>query len=160
MMAAGFKPVQRLSGVSGRVLPTPLFRPSETRRKPGLFWATLAHPGNCDMAEMSPSQQRRTARRRKAAVIRAVEYLNAGLTGLSGVRPGTAEKQVRGSPQPMSTAKALVKDWRRRHRSLATKPTPRDERAQLIHTAYAIELGHAWPAGHGIELTNERGNHV
>ena len=112
------------------------------------------------MAEMSPSQQCRTARRRKAAVTRAIEYLNAGLTGLSGVRPGTAEKQVRGSPQPMSTAKALVKDWRRRHRSLATKPTPRDERAQLIHTAYAMELGHAWPAGHGIELMNERGNHV
>ena len=103
------------------------------------------------MADMCPSQQRRTARRRKAAVMRAVEYLNAGLTGLSGVRPGTAEKRVRQSPQPMTTAKALVKDWRRRHRSLATKPTPRDERAALIRAACAMELGHAWPVGHGTE---------
>ncbi len=107
--------------------------------------------GKCDMADMCPSQQRRTARRRKAAVTHASEYLNAGLTGLSGVRPGTAEKRVRQSPQPMSTAKALVKDWRRRHRSLATKPRPRDERAQLIQFAYAAELGHAWPADHGAE---------
>ena len=37
MTTAGFKPVQGLSGVSGRVLATPLFRPSERRRKPGLF---------------------------------------------------------------------------------------------------------------------------
>ncbi len=112
------------------------------------------------MADLSPSQQRRAAKRRKAAVMRAVEYLDAGLTGLSGVRTGTAEKRVRQSPQPMSTARALVKDWRRRHRSVATKPRPRDERAQLIHTAYAMELGHAWPTGSGAELMNDRGNHV
>ncbi len=152
MMAAGLKPVQGLSEVSGRVLPDPLFRPSETRRKRGLFWATLARPGNSDMAELNPSQQRRAAKRRKAAVMRAVEYLNAGLTGLSGVRLGTAEKRVRESSQPMSTAKALVKEWRRRHRSLATtKPPPQDERAALIQTAYAMELGHVWSTGHGAE---------
>ncbi len=104
------------------------------------------------MTDMSPSQQRRAAKRRKAAVTRAIEYLNAGLTGLSGVRKGTAEKRVRESSQPMSTAKALVKDWRQRHRSLATKPrSSLDERAVLIRTACAMELGHAWPAGHGTE---------
>jgi hypothetical protein len=47
----------------------------------------------------------------------------------------------------MSTGKALLKDWRRRHPRLATKPKPRDERAELIRTAYAMELGHGWPAG-------------
>ena len=103
------------------------------------------------MADMSPSQQRRAAKRRKAAVTRAIEYLNAGLAGLPSVRKGTAEKRVHQSPQPMSTAKALVKDWRRRHRNLAPRLPPRDERAALIQTAYAMELGHAWPTGHGME---------
>ena len=37
MMVAGLRPAQRLSGLSGRVLPAPLFRPPERRRKPGLF---------------------------------------------------------------------------------------------------------------------------
>ena len=103
------------------------------------------------MADLSPSQQRRAAKRREAAVERAVEYLNVALTVLLAVRKGTAEKRVRESSQPMSTAKSLVKDWRRRHRSLAMKPRPRDERVALIRAACAMELGHAWPAGHGTE---------
>ncbi len=103
------------------------------------------------MAEMNPSQQRRTVRRRKAAVRRAVEYLNAGLAVLPGARKGSAERLVRESPQPMTMAKSLVKDWRRRHRSLATKPAPRDERVALIQAACAMELGHTWPASHGTE---------
>ena len=73
------------------------------------------------MTDMSPSQQRRAAKRRKAAVERAVEYLNVALACWPAVRKGTAEQRVRSSLQPMSTAKALVKDWRRRHRSLATR---------------------------------------
>ncbi len=96
---------------------------------------------------MSPSQKRRSATRRKAAVERAVVYLNAGLAGLPGVRKGTAEKRVRESAQPMSTAKGLVMDWRRRHPRSATKPKPRDDRAALIRAAYTMELGHGWPAG-------------
>ena len=40
-----FKPVQSLSCAAGRVLPDPLFRPPETRRKPSLFLATLARLG-------------------------------------------------------------------------------------------------------------------
>ncbi len=103
------------------------------------------------MADMSPSQQRRAAKRRKAAVTRAVEYLNVALEVLPGARKGSAERQVRESPQPMTTAKALVKDWCQRHRSLATMPPPLDERAGLIQTAYTMELGHGWPAGYGVE---------
>ncbi len=103
------------------------------------------------MTDMSPSQRRRAVKRRKGAVARAVEYLNVGLAGLPAVRKGTAEKRVRESSQPMTTAKALVKDWRRRHRSLATEPRPEDERAVLIRTAYAMELGHSWPVGQGTE---------
>ncbi len=112
------------------------------------------------MVNIRTWRERAQARRRGAAVARAVEYLNAGLAVLPDARKGSAERQVHESPQPMSMAKAIVKGWRQRHRSLATKPRPRDERAQLIHTAYAMELGHAWPVGHGIELMNERGNHV
>ena len=103
------------------------------------------------MADIRTWRERAQAKRREAAVERAVEYLNVALVGLPTVRKGTTEKQVRESPQPMSTAKALVKGWRQRHRSLATKPRPRDERAVLIQAACAIELGHAWPAGHGTE---------
>ena len=98
------------------------------------------------MTDMSPSQQRRAIRRRKAAVGRAIRYLNEGLAGLPGVRKGTAEKRVRASAQPMSTAKALVKEWRGRRRASAAEP-PVDDRAALIRAAYAIELGHGWPAG-------------
>ena len=98
------------------------------------------------MTDMSPSQQRRKVRRRKAAVERALRYLNEGLAGLSGVRKGTAGKRIRDSAQPMSTAKALVKEWHRRGRaSVATRPV--DDRAALIRIAYAMELGHGWPAG-------------
>ncbi len=100
------------------------------------------------MADMSPSQQRRAAKRRKAAVTRAVEYLNAGLAGLPSVRKGTAEKRVHQSPQPMSTAKALVKEWHGRKRASAATP-PVDDRAALIRAAFAMELGHGWPASHG-----------
>ena len=98
------------------------------------------------MTDMSPSQQRRAIRRRKAAIERALRYLNEGLTGLPGVRKGTAEKRIRTSSQPMSTAKAQVKGWRGRRRASAATP-PADDRAALIRTAYAMELGHGWPAG-------------
>ncbi len=98
------------------------------------------------MTDMSPSQKRRSAKRRKAAVGRAVAYLNAGLAGLPGVRKGTAEKRVRESAQPMSTAKALVKEWHGRRRNSAAEP-PVDDRAALIRAAYTMELGHGWPAG-------------
>ena len=109
------------------------------------------------MADLSPSQQRRAVKRRKAAVGSAVEYLNVAMEMLPGARKGNAERQVRESPQPMTTAKALVKDWCQHHRSLEPTPTltstprPRDERAALIRAACAMELGHAWPAGHGTE---------
>ena len=98
------------------------------------------------MTDMNPSQQRRTIRRRKAAVGRALRYLNEGLAGLPGARKGTAEKRIQDSSQPMSTAKALVKEWRSRRRASAAEP-PVDDRAALIRAAYAIELGHGWPAG-------------
>ncbi len=98
------------------------------------------------MTDMSPSQQRRAIRRRTAAVERAIRYLNEGLAGLPGVRKGTAEKRVRDSAQPMSTAKALVKEWRGRKRASAATP-PVNDRAALIRAAYAMELGHGWPAG-------------
>ena len=98
------------------------------------------------MTDMSPSQQRRAIRRRKAAIEGALRYLNEGLAGLPGVRKGTAEKRVRDSSQPMSTAKALVKEWHGRKRASAATP-PVDDRVALIQAAYAIELGHGWPAG-------------
>ncbi len=100
------------------------------------------------MTEIRTWRERAQIKRRKAAVGRALRYLNEGLAGLPGVRKGTAEKRIRDSVQPMSTAKALVKDWRRRHPRMATKPAPPvDDRAVLIRTAYAMELGHGWPAG-------------
>ena len=100
------------------------------------------------MTDMSPSQQRRAIKRRKAAVEGALRYLNAALAVLPGVRVGTAEKRIRQSPRPMSTAKSLIKDWRRQHPREAPKPAPPvDDRAALIRAAYAMELGHGWPAG-------------
>ena len=102
------------------------------------------------MIDMSPSQQRRAAKRRRAAVERAIRYLNLGLAGLRGIRWGTAEKRVRESSQPMGTAKALVKEWHGRRRASTAAP-PIDDRAALIRAAYAMELGHGWPAGHGTE---------
>ncbi len=98
------------------------------------------------MTDMSPSQQRRAIRRRKAAITGAIRYLNEGLAGLPGVRKGTAEKRIRDSSQPMNTAKALVKEWHGRKRASAATP-PVDDRAGLIRAAYAMELGHGWPAG-------------
>ncbi len=98
------------------------------------------------MTDMSPSQQRRAIRRRKAAVTGALRYLNEGLARLPGVRKGTAEKRVRESAQPMSTAKSLVKQWHGRKRSSAAT-LPIDGRAALIRAAYAMELGHGWSAG-------------
>ncbi len=47
--------------------------------------------------------------------------------------------------QPMSTAKALVKEWHGRKRATAAT-TPVDDRAALIRTAFAMEMGHSWPA--------------
>ncbi len=98
------------------------------------------------MTDMSPSQRRRAVKRRKGAVERALRYLNEGLAGLPGVRKGTAEKRIRESSQPMGTAKALAKEWRSRRRVSAAEPLI-DDRAALIRAAYAIELGHGWPAG-------------
>ncbi len=46
----------------------------------------------------------------------------------------------------MSTAKALVKEWHGRKRASAATP-PVDDRAALIRAAFAMELGHGWPAG-------------
>ncbi len=103
------------------------------------------------MTDMNPSQQRRAIRRRKAAIKGALRYLTEGLAGLPGVRKGTAEKRVRESPQPMSTAKALVKEWRGRGRAGAA-PAPANDRAALIRAAYAMELGHGWPAGNRAEV--------
>ena len=100
------------------------------------------------MTEIRTWRERAQIKRRKAAIKGALRYLHEGLAGLPGVRKGTAEKRIRESAQPMSTAKALVKDWRRRHPRMATKPTPPvDDRATLIRAAYAMELGHGWPAG-------------
>ena len=103
------------------------------------------------MTDMSPSQQRRANKRRKGAGERAIRYLNLGLAGLPGVRMGTAERRVRESVQPMSTAKALVKEWRGRGRAGTTQAPAANDRAALIRTAYAVELGHAWPAGDRVE---------
>ena len=103
------------------------------------------------MEHVKTWQERATAKRRKAAVERALRYLNEGLAGLPGARKGTAERRVRECAQPMTTAKALVKEWSQRHRRLVTKPKPRDKRAALIRAAFAMEMGHGWPAGHGTE---------
>ncbi len=100
------------------------------------------------MTDMSPSQRRRAVKRRKGAVERALRYLNEGLAGLPGVRKGTAERRVRASSQPMNAAKALVKEWHGRKRASAATP-PVDDRAALIRAAFAMELGHGWPASHG-----------
>ncbi len=98
------------------------------------------------MTDMSPSQKRRAVRRRKASIDGALRYLNEALAGLPGARKGTAEKRVRDSAQPMSTAKALVKGWHGRKRVSTASVPPVDDRAS-IRTAYAMELGHGWPAG-------------
>ena len=98
------------------------------------------------MSDVKTWRERAAAKRRRAAVERALRYLNEGLAGLQGVRKGTAEKRVRESAQPVSTARALVKGWRGRKRASAATP-PADDRAALIRAAYAMELGHGWPAG-------------
>ena len=98
------------------------------------------------MTEIRTWRERAQIKRRSAAVERAVRYLNEGLAGLPGVRKGTAEKRVRDSSQPMSTAKALVKDWHGRKRASAATP-PADDRAALIRAAFAMEMGHGWPEG-------------
>ena len=123
------------------------FRRPESRRNPGLFWPTLAHGGYHPVTDMSPSQKRRAIRRRKASVEGALRYLREGLAGLPGVRKGTAEKRIRESSQPTTTARALVKGWRGRKRASAATP-PVDDRAAFIRVAYAMELGHGWPAGY------------
>ncbi len=98
------------------------------------------------MSDVKTWRERVAAKRRKGAVEGALRYLNEGLAGLPGARKGTAEKRVRDSAQPMSTAKALVKGWRSRKRVSAATP-PVDDRAVLIRTAFAMEMGHGWPAG-------------
>ncbi len=97
------------------------------------------------MEQVKTWRERAAAKRRRAAVERAIRYLNEGLAGLPGVRKGTAEKRVRDSAQPMSTAKALVKEWCGRKRASAATP-PVDDRAALIRAAFAMEMGHGWPA--------------
>ena len=99
------------------------------------------------MTDMRPSQKRRAVRRRKASIEGALRYLNEALAGLPGARKGTAEKRIRDSAQPMSTAKALVKEWRSRKRASAATVPPVDDRAALVRAAYSMELGHGWPAG-------------
>ncbi len=98
------------------------------------------------MSDVKTWRERAAAKRRKAAIKGAIRYLNEALAGLPGIRKGTAEKRIRDSAQPMSTAKALVKEWRRRKRASAATP-PVDDRAALIRAAYAMEMGHGWPAG-------------
>ena len=98
------------------------------------------------MSDVKTWRERAAAKRRKASIDGALRYLNEGLAGLPGARKGTAEKRVRDSAQPMSTAKALVKGWRSRKRVSAATP-PVDDRAVLIRTAFAMEMGHGWPAG-------------
>ncbi len=98
------------------------------------------------MGDVKTWRERAAAKRRKGAVERALRYLNEGLAGLPGVRKGTAEKRITDSAQPMSTAKALVKEWRSRRPASAATP-PADDRAAMIRTIYAMELGHGWPAG-------------
>ncbi len=134
------------SRLQGRYLPDSHFDARKAAEIQGFFWAALAHGGYCSVTDMSPSQQRRAIRRRKAAVTGALRYLNEGLARLPGVRKGTAEKRVRDSSQPMTTAKAFVKEWHGRKRAFAATP-PADDRAALIRAAYAMELGHGWPAG-------------
>ena len=46
MTTADLSPAQRVLGVLARVVATPLFRPSQTRRKRGLFRATLRGLGS------------------------------------------------------------------------------------------------------------------
>jgi hypothetical protein len=91
------------------------------------------------MEHVATRRERASRKRRQAAVDRAMRYLREGLTGLD-VRPGTAEQQIEASPRPMATAKALVRDWRRREPRVLT-------RNDLIRRAYRVELGHAWPTG-------------
>ncbi len=98
------------------------------------------------MTDIRTWRERAQIKRRKAAVAGALRYLNEGLAGLPGARKGTAEKRVRESSQPMSTAKALVKEWHGRKRAPAATP-PANDRAALIRAAYALEMGHGWPAG-------------
>ncbi len=98
------------------------------------------------MTDMSPSQKCRAVRRRKASIEGALRYLNEALVGLPGARKGTAENRIRDSAQPMMTARALVKGWHGRKRVSAATP-PVDDRAVLIRTAFAMEMGHGWPAG-------------
>ena len=97
------------------------------------------------MSDVKTWRERAQAKRRKAAVERALRYLNEGLAGLPGVRRGTAEKRVRDSAQPMNTARSLVKEWHGRKRASAATP-PVDDRAALIRAAFAMEMGHGWPA--------------
>jgi hypothetical protein len=91
------------------------------------------------MEAVSTRRERASEKRRKAAVERALVYLREGLAGIDA-RLGTAEQQIEASARPMATAKALVKDWRRRRPVDAA-----DDRATLARAAYALELGHGWP---------------
>ncbi len=108
---------------SGTTLPDAHFgtpKPAETQD----LFGPLCKVQGADMSAVKTWQERATAKRRKAAVERALRYLNEGLAGLPSARKGTAEKRVRASAQPMRTARALVKDWRSRAR--ATEPSVGD----------------------------------
>ena len=98
------------------------------------------------MGDVKTWRERAAAKRRKAAIAGALRYLKEALAGLPGIRKGTAQKRIRESAQPMTTARALVKGWHGRKRVSAATP-PVDDRAALIRAAYAMELGHGWSAG-------------
>ncbi len=90
------------------------------------------------MERIATRRERATLKRRQAAITRALVYLR---DGMAGGRLGTAERRIRAAVQPMTAAKALVKEWRQRRR-----PAPVVEsRAVLICRAYQMELGHGWP---------------
>ena len=94
------------------------------------------------------SRERAAAKRRANSIKGALAYLNSAVAQMPRVRIGTAKKQVCESAQPMNMAKALVKEWQSRKRISDSKPIVVDDRATCIQTAYAMELGHSWPAGH------------
>ena len=100
------------------------------------------------MKHFRTSRERAAAKRRANAIKPALAYLNAAFALMPGVRKGTAEKRVRESGQPMTTAKAFVKEYQSRKHTSGAKLPAVDDRATHIQTAYVMELGQGWPEGH------------
>ena len=100
------------------------------------------------MERISTSKERAAAKRRATSIERGIAYLNTALALIPGVRRGTAEKRVREAAQPMTAAKALVKEFHSRKSTSSARPRAVDDRAVCIQTAFAMELGHSWPEGH------------